>query len=748
MSGLADFLPSRSCSGLFCSSWLRFRKNRINSAIPSRVRQLAGDHFSRINPRLMSQNPVFSLIQGNRFRNIVFLLQLLLTLIPARNCDEGMWLFCQVPRELLREKYGFDPGPEWSEHLMRSTVRFNNGGSGSFVSGRGLVLTNQHIGAETLQKLSDGKKDLVKSGFLARSMDEELRAPDLELNQLVSITSVTERVKQAVTPGLTTADAATARRRVIADIEQEFNERTGNRCEVISMFGGGEFYLYEYRRFTDVRLVWAPEESAARFGGDVDNFEYPRYCLDACLFRVYENGAPLESKHFLKWSKRGPEDGELIFVSGNPGSTCRGFTSEAFRYERDVRLPDVLDFVRRREILLQQYSLYGAEQKRQAAEELAQFQNARKAYSGMLAGLHNPEWFERVIREEKEHLAALAANPDTASLVSAWDDISRAQIQKAALGKRSFTLNTRLFWIALTLLRIAEEDQKPNNERLPEFTESNRPSLLQRLCSEAPVYLDLERAKLSDLIARTLEIRGADDDLCMKILGGMTPRNRADSLVGSTRLWDPTVRRELVDGGSEAILASSDPLLEFARIVDGELRAIQAANDELDELETQAYSRIAEARFLLNGTKSYPDATFTLRISFGVVKGYKQDGRELPSWTTLGDAFAKQAAFGATDPFALPESWHNARDAGRLDAGLPLNFVCTADIIGGSSGSPVVNRNLELVGVIFDGNLQSLTADFYYCDKQARAIGVHSEAIRSVLRYVYDGSGLADELGQ
>jgi Peptidase S46 len=684
-----------------------------------------------------------------RYGILTLIISLIAGLPLPRTCDEGMWLFCQLPRKLLSEKYGFDPQPEWSERLMRSTVRFNNGGSGSFVSSRGLVLTNQHVGADTLQKLSSDKRDFLKQGFLALSADQELPAPDLELNQLVSITSVTDRVNQAVAPDLQPADAASARRKVIADIELEFAERTGNRCDVVAMFGGGEFHVYEYRRFTDVRLVWAPEKCASRFGGDVDNFEYPRHCLDACLFRVYENGEPLDSSsHFLEWSERGPEKGELVFVSGNPGSTCRSFTSEAFRYERDVRIPDVLDFVRRREILLQQFTLLGQEQKRQAAEELAQFQNARKAYAGMLAGLQNPDWFDRMIQQEQQQLAMLATSEKLAPLASAWEDIARVQQQKAALGKRSFTLNTRLFWIALTLVRLADEDVRPNNERLPDFSESNRPSLLQKLLSEAPVHADLERVKLADLIARTLEIRGADDPLCKEILGGMTPRNRADSLIGGTRLSDANERQKLVEGGSAAIRSSSDPLLEFARIVDGELRAIQAASDELDELETQAYARIAEARFSLDGTESYPDATFTLRISFGVVKGYEQDGKKLPAWMTFGSAFAREADFGRFDPFVLPESWHEARRDRRLDVELPLNFVCTADIIGGSSGSPVVNRDLELVGVIFDGNVQSLTADFYYCDKQARAIAVHSEAIRAALRYIYESDALADELGR
>ncbi len=660
--------------------------------------------------------------------------------------DEGMWLFSNLPIELLKQRHSFEPTAEWTDQLMRSSVRFNSGGSGSFVSSNGLVLTNQHVGSDTLQKLSTAENDLVTRGYVAMTLEEELPAPDLELNQLISITCMTERVNNAIKMGMTAADAAAARRAVIADIETEFNQQTGNRCNVITMYGGGQYHLYEYKVFTDVRLVWAPEHAVAQFGGDADNFEYPRYCLDACLFRVYEGDKPAVIGNFLKWSVNGPAETELVFVSGNPGNTSRIFTSAAIRYERDFRIPDVLNFVRRREILLQQYSLNGPEQKRQASDELVGFQNARKAYSGMLAGLQNPEYLAELEKREQEMREQLAADPALAELSVAWDEIESVQHRRAELGKRSFTLNTRLYWFAQTLTRMAEEDRKPNNERLPEFRDSNRESLLQRLLSTAAVYHDLERVKLADMIGRTLEIRGGDDALCQQMLDGKIPSYRADTLVCQTRLMDRDFRKQLVDGGSNSIDASDDPLLVFARVLNGEQRLLRLADEELDEREIQAYSKISRALFALRGTSIYPDATFTLRLAFGVVSGYEEGGLAIPAWTTMDGAFEHEAKHNGNEPWQLPESWHESGQ--KIPGNTPLNFICTADIIGGNSGSPVVNKNLELVGIIFDGNLQSLTGDFYYSEHQARAIGVHSEAIRQALSTIYAAPSLADQLGK
>ncbi len=658
--------------------------------------------------------------------------------------DEGMWLFSDLPLEYLREQHHFQPDANWEDRLMRSSVRFNVGGSASFVSSEGLVLTNHHVGSDTLQKLSSPGNDILANGFLARTRQDELMAPDLELNQLVSIEDVTERVNAAVQGLADTAAAAAARQAVIAEIEKEASQSTGNRCDVITLYGGGRYHLYEYKKYTDVRLVWAPEADSAFFGGDADNFEFPRYCLDACLFRVYEEGQPARVPHYLKWNSAGPAEEELVFVAGNPGSTSRIFTTAALRYERDVRMPDVLDFIRRREILLQQYSLAGPEFKRRANEEMLGFQNSRKAYMGMLAGLQDPAYIRQHAEEEAALLKRIQADPGLASYANAWQQVAETQQRRAALRQESFSLNTGIYNLARNFVRLAHEDAKPNPERLPEFRDSGRDSLRRQMLSPAPIYLDLERVKLADLMARTLEIRGAESELAEILLNGLSPAARAESLLAGTRMHDVEFRKSLYEGDRNSILTCGDPLIELALAMDAEERRLRQASEELDEVDRQAYAQIAEVMFAMQGTSVYPDATFTLRLAFGVVKGYQQNGQTIPAFTTMGGAFEHQKSHDNAPPWVLPESWHAA--CGSLQGATPLNFVCTADIIGGNSGSPVVNKDLELVGLIFDGNIQSLTSDFFYSEKQSRAISVHAGAITTALRTIYGAEHIADEL--
>ncbi|MDG1810028.1 MAG: S46 family peptidase [Pirellulaceae bacterium] len=675
----------------------------------------------------------------------IFLLTTVLGSFSSRAAaDEGMWLFSNLPLKYLAEKYDFRPDDQWANKLMRSSVRFNVGGSASFVSPRGLVLTNHHVGSDTLQKLSSEGNDILANGFLARTTEDEIPAPDLELNQLLSINDVTAQVNKAVEGAADPAAAAAARRAVIAKIEKAASEKTGNRCNVITLYGGGRYHLYEYKKYTDVRLVWAPEADSAFFGGDADNFEYPRYCLDACLFRVYENDKPAVIEDYLKWNSAGPKEGELIFVSGNPGSTSRIFTTDALKYQRDIRMPDVLDFIRRREILLQQFSLGSPEKKRRANDETLSFQNSRKAYTGMLGGLQDPAYFAERVAEEKAMLDKLQSDPALRKYASAWQQIAELQAKRSALRDESFSLNTRVYRLARTFVRLAMEDQKPNEQRLPEFRDSGRESMERQILSPAKIYLDLERVKLADLLARTLEVRGGDSELAQVLLQGKSPTARADEIIANTRMHDAAFRKELYGGDRQSILTCGDPLIELALALDVEERRLRAANEELDEIERQAYAQIAEVLFAIDGTSVYPDATFTLRLTFGVVKGYEENGKMIPAFTKMTGAFQHQEDHGNAEPWVLPQSWHAARD--RIPADMPLNFVSTADIIGGNSGSPVINKDLEMVGLIFDGNIQSLTSDFFYNEKQGRAISVHAGAITTALRNIYDAAHIADEL--
>jgi hypothetical protein len=662
------------------------------------------------------------------------------------DADEGMWLFNDLPRDYLKSTYDFDAKPEWAEHLMRASVRFNSGGSASFVSSRGLVLTNHHVGADTISKLSTGERNYYRDGFYAATLDEELAAPDLELNQLVSIDDVTDRVNEAVRAEMPASEALAARRSAMAKIEAESLAETGLRSDVVTLFGGAKYHLYRYKKYTDVRLVWAPESDIAFFGGDADNFEYPRYCLDVCLFRVYEDGQPAQIADFLSIAPGPLADEELVFVSGNPGRTRRIHTGAALKFQRDERMPHVLNLLRRREILFQQYGLEGDERERQAQDDLFGIQNSRKAYLGMLQGLQDPALMAQKEAAEQALLAQVAADARWSDSADAWKKIAEVQERRAPMLKQSGGFYSGLYSIAETLVLMAKEDQKASADRLREYRDSNRESLLQQLFSPAPLYPDLEEAKLADSLSLFVEQRGGDDDLVQQVLAGKSPAARAAELLAGTQLADIQQRKALAEGGLAAIEKSEDLLIRLALVMENEQRRLRDQEEELAEIERQAYARIADVLFAVQGTSTYPDATFTLRLAFGPVRGYEERGRQIAAWTTLGGAFERDEAAGSKSPWRLPDSWRKNRD--QLDLATQFNFVCTADIIGGNSGSPVVNRAGELVGVIFDGNIQSLSADFVYSDTQSRAVSVHVAAMREALKNVYNAQRLVDELGR
>ncbi|MGB7345897.1 MAG: S46 family peptidase [Pirellulaceae bacterium] len=660
--------------------------------------------------------------------------------------DEGMYLFNDLPKEVLKSKHDFAPTQQWVDDLRLSSVRFNSGGSGSFISSNGLVLTNHHVASDTLHKLSTPERNLIDDGYLAKSFDEELKAPDLELNQLVSIEDVTQRVTQAVAATASPEDAAKQRRAVMATIEKESLDKTGLRSDVITLFGGAQYHLYRYKKYTDVRLVWAPETAAAFFGGDADNFEYPRFNLDATIMRVYEDGKPALLTNFLRWSSKPLQGGDLVFVSGNPGRTQRIFTNAALKYLRDDRIPYSLDFLRRKEILMQQFGLNGTEETRRARDELFGIQNSRKAYTGMLAGLQNPQTIAAKQASEAEMLAKVKANPELSDLAKAWDEIASVQEAKRKTLKETVSLRSTLFGFAMELVLLAAEDVKSNEERLREYTDGGRESLLQELTSNAPIYRDLEQVKLADELGRLIELRGADDELVVKVMAGKGPRDRAAELLAGSKLDEVPKRQELIDGGINAVNASDDALIQLAQVLQDEYRRIREADEQLQERERQAYAQITKAVTAIEGTGGYPDATFTLRLALGVVKGYEEDGKQIEPTTNFAGAYQHAASHKGQADFDLPESWMNGKDTVNLDT--QLNFVCTADIIGGNSGSPVVNRDGELVGLIFDGNIQSLTSDYLYTDEQARAVSVSGVGIIEALESIYQAKELAKQIGK
>jgi hypothetical protein len=660
-----------------------------------------------------------------------------------------MWTFDNPPLKQLRERYGFEPTREWLEHLRLASVRFNDGGSGSFVSPRGLVLTNHHVALTQLQKVSSPAKDYVKDGFYARTEADELKCPDLEVNVLVAMEDVTPRVRSAIKPGMTDEAALKARKAEIARIEKESLERTGLRSDVISLYQGGEYWLYQYKKYTDMRLVFAPEQQIAFFGGDPDNFTYPRYDIDFALFRVYENGKPVASTHYLKWNAKGAADGELVFVSGHPGSTSRLDTMTQIETERDYNLPLVLKILNRRMETATRYAALGPEQARQAARIIFFTENSLKAFKGNAEGLADKNLVAKRQKDEADFRALVASKPEWEKPYGgAWNAIAQAEIKHREMLKayRFYSLRwSRLVEIALNIVQYVAEVKKLDGERLEGYHDSQLDSLRFRLFSPAPIYPGFEAAMLEGALQLSLEELTASDPFLKAVLGARTPAEVAKASVQGTKLADPALRKSLVDGGEAAVQASSDLMIVLARTIDPfDRQRIKAFEDKVESVETPAGEKIGEARFAVYGKSFYPDATFTLRLAYGAVKGYPMNGTQAPPMTTFYGLYDRAYSFGLKFPYNLPARYLERRS--RLDLAGPLDFVNTCDIIGGNSGSPVVNKQGELVGLIFDGNIESLVGDYVYYEVNNRAVAVHSGAIIEALRELYDASPLADEL--
>jgi len=691
------------------------------------------------------------------------LLALVLALCSTVFADEGMWLFNNPPLKQLKEKYHFEPTPQWLEHLQKSSVRFNSGGSGSFVSSNGLAITNHHVGLDTLQKLSNEKNNYVRDGFYAKTQAEEPRATDLELNVLMSIEDVTARVQAALKPGMTPEQSAAARQKAIAEIEKESKDKTGLRSDVVTLYQGGAYHLYRFKRYDDVRLVFAPEQQIAFYGGDPDNFEYPRFDLDICIFRAYENGKPAKIEHFLKWNPDGPKDGELTFVSGHPGKTDRQLTLDELADMRDHEVPYLLNMFNRREVFFSAWAGRSFENARRARENLFGIQNNRKRYDGYLAALLDPDIDRSLKAREQKLRDAMSKDAKWKGTLAAYDRIKKAQDETTKIlpvynyyetfrGKQTSSYRSprgfysTLFKYARRLLRAGDERPKPNGERFPEFRDSNKESLELDLFSTEPVYDDMEQVMLTDSLTDLASRFGYNDPLVQKVLAGKSPAARALELIKGTKLKDVAVRKQLYEGGAAAVTAAKDPMIELARVIDAPARAARKVYESQDETEQQAYGDIAKARFAIEGTSNYPDATFTLRLSYGAVRGYEENGKPVAPFTDFAGLYARSSEHNNQPPFDLPQRWVDKKAV--LNPATKYDFVSDADIIGGNSGSPVVNQANEFVGIIFDGNIQSLVLDCIFSDKESRAVSVDSAAITEALRKVYDAGALADELGK
>jgi hypothetical protein len=668
--------------------------------------------------------------------------------LPAL-ADEGMWTFDNPPLKLLKEKYGFTPTQAWLDHVRLSSVRFNDGGSGSFVSPNGLVLTNHHVALGQLQKISSKEKDYVATGFYARTPAEELKSTDLELNVLMSMENVTSRVVASVKPGMSEQEALKARKAELAKIEKESKESTGLEAEAVTLYHGGEYWLYRYKKYTDVRLVCAPEQQAAFFGGDPDNFTYPRHDLDFAIFRVYENDKPVQSEHYLKWNAKGAAEGDLVFIPGHPGSTDRLQTIAQIEVQRDYLYPMVLKNLKRRLGVLKNYAARGTEQARQAGNQIFGIENSLKAFTGQYEGLLDKTLIEKKQKEEQEFRKKVASNPDwQKEFGDAWAATERAEKQRVSMMKQSrfrIVRGMRLPNNALTIVQYVAEVKKPDGERLDGFHDSDLESLRFRLFSRAPVYPQLEEVVIAGSLQESLEELGPNDPFIQATLGGRAPAEVAKELVAGTKLADPEARKALIEGGEAAVAASTDPFIVLARKIDPINRQTRKwIEDNVQSVEVSAGEKIGRALFAAYGKDHYPDATFTLRLSYGTVKGYPMNGTIAPPITTFYGLYDRAYSFGLKPPFQLMPRFLERKD--KLDLTTPLNTISTGDIIGGNSGSPVINRNAELVGLIFDGNIESLVGNFVYSEEKNRAVAVHSAAIVEALRKLYDAGALADEL--
>ena len=680
-------------------------------------------------------------------------------LAGAASADEGMWTFNNFPSRAVLQAHGFEPTPAWLDHLRLASVRIAGGCSASVVSASGLVMSNHHCARDCIENLSGlARKDFNRDGFYAKTLGDEARCPGMEINQLVEISNVTAQV-QASTEGVDAGRFAERQKAALAEIEKQCATSDEVRCEVISLYRGGRYDLYRYRRLQDIRLVFAPEDRIGFFGGDPDNFMFPRYDLDVSFLRIYgPDGRPMVMDHHLAWSDGGLRDGELTFVSGNPGGTSRGKTLAQIDDDRDWRLPRQMNLAAELRGYLTEYQHRGAEQKRHSSELLFDHENWLKALKGRHAALADKAFYGQLASNEQALRAQVAGQPDMARRYGAvWDRIETLVQHDQALRKTFDALErgpiSTLFEIARGLVRYGDELGKPNGERLKEFADARLPQFKQHLLAKRPIYDEFEIATLAWSLTRMREDLGPDHPVIRRVFGQRSPAQIAVAAVRGSRLKDIRTdaagnatggfRKTLFDGGQARIAASRDPMVLLARAIDADARAIRhQIETEVDGPMKQQQELLARARFEVLGDSTYPDATFTLRLSYGVVKGFVENGVMVQSFTTLGGAFERHTG---ADPFALPASWLAAKARLRLD--LPMNFVTTNDIIGGNSGSPVVNQQGQIVGLVFDGNLGSLGGDYGFDAAVNRTVAVHSAALVEALQQVYGARRLVDELG-
>ncbi|HEY6644588.1 S46 family peptidase [Povalibacter sp.] len=672
-----------------------------------------------------------------------------LTLASVAHADEGMWTTFNFPKAAVKQKYGVDIDDAWLKKAQRATTRHESGCTGSFISGDGLVMTNHHCVVECLAELSTPQSDLIGEGFHARQRSAERKCPTEILSVLIDTENVTAKVTAATT-GLADSKANEVRKQTLSKLEAECtaaskkNRTTGPlECESVSLYQGGEYHLYKYKRYDDVRMVFAPHDSIAAFGGDPDNFNFPRWCLDFSLLRVYENDKPARTPEHLTWRTEGPSAGEPVFVIGHPGNTNRLYTVSQLKFQRDTSVPSYI--IRNTEYRgrVTQWAKSGAEPARISQDPLMHVQNSLKVYRGFQEALLDDALFDAKNQQEQQLKSQAGA-----AFASAWTDIDKAQTRYREIYTRYLYLeggagfNSKLFSYARQLVRGAAERSKANELRLREYAASNLPKVAASLLAATPVHADFEQVTLSFSLDKLRENLGPDDPVVRQLLSSESPDSLAEKLITQTKLSDPAVRKALWDGGIAAVNASTDPMIVLARDIDPGARALRKIyEDEVQAPVASGQERIAKARFAALGTNIYPDANFTLRVSYGAVQGWKELGEDVAPFSTLARLYERTTGKA---PFSLPQVWLDARS--KLDPNTPFDYVTTNDIVGGNSGSPVVDAKGRVVGLAFDGNIHSIAGTYWYDERDNRAVAVHPRIIITALRDVYDAGAIVDEI--
>ncbi|HET9389421.1 MAG TPA: S46 family peptidase [Steroidobacteraceae bacterium] len=684
----------------------------------------------------------------------LFPLLLLLAVGPAL-ADEGMWTFQDFPSRAVKRQYGVEVTPAWLDRVRLATVRLTNC-TASFVSPAGLMLTNHHCAAPCLDQHSGAGQSLLDKGFLARAREEELRCAAQIADILVETRSITDQVI-AAGRGLGDQAANEARKKALTHLEQQCEQDASQakqgplECETVTLYEGGQYWLYKYRRYTDVRLVFAPERDIAAFGGDPDNFQFPRWCLDVAMLRAYDaNGKPAQTPDHFDINPAGPDAGQLVFVSGHPGATERLLTVSQLETLRDVDLPDGL--LRAAELRGRyiQFGKTSPEARQMVEAPLQTLENVIKVQRVQLDALLDDRLLQQKRQEEATLRARIAAQPALArSVGDPWAEITKAQVVERAISlpytflEGGAGFNSRLFNYARLLVRAADERARPNADRLREYRDTALPRLEQRLGAPIPIHPELEKLTLSFSLERMREWLGPDQPLVHELLAHDTPDSLASRLVDGSKLADPAIRLQLWNGGSQAVRDSQDPMIELARRVDPAARAIRKRYEEGVEVpEDSGEQRIGQARFRVYGTTIAPAATFSLRLNFGTVQGWQENGEQIEPFTHLRRLFERDTG---EEPFKVPASWLAVKD--QLDPDTQFDLATNNDIVGGNSGSPLIAADGRLVGLIFDGNIHSIAGSFWFDPQRNRAIAVHPAIMLQALHTVYKATELLRELG-